>query len=131
MANTTLNEVFADTKGLALVTGAIVGAGTSAPTTRLTNPPGWTAARTSEGIYRISFADDYSRLLSGYGSIGGTTPANVAAHTCVWEDYVTSSCSTLAYREVSIYDAANALDDLEVTEFFEFTFFFQTTSVIR
>jgi hypothetical protein len=127
----TLYELFGDLKGSALVFGAFVGTGAADPTPRVTNPPGWTVTRTSAGIYRISFAQNYSALICAFGSIGGTTPANVAAHTYVWDDYVAASGNTNAYREVSIYDAANALDDLEATEFFEFTAVFQKTSVRR
>lgn len=127
----TLWDVKADLKGAALVTGRFEGAGTSDPTYPIANPPGWTVARSALGIYRISFSENYSALISGFAMIGGTTPANVAGHTAVWDDYVAASGNTNAYRDVSVYNAADALHDLVATEFLEFVCIFQTTGQRR
>ena len=131
MSRATLSEVFADLKAAAIVTGRFEGAGAATPTYPVANPPGWTATYTSTGIYRIHFTDAYSALISAWSSLGGTTPANLAGHTLIWDDYVAKSGNTLAYREVSVYNASFALHDLVATEFVEFGFVFQNTSVRR
>ncbi len=131
MSGATLFDVRADLKAAVIITGRFEGAGAADPTFPITDPPGWTATQESTGIYRVTFTDGYSALISMFGSIGGATPADVAGHTCVWDDYVAPVGSALAYREVSIYNAADALHDLVATEFFEFMAVFQDTSVRR
>lgn len=111
MSKATLFEVKADLKDAAVITGRFAGAGSSAPTLPISNPPGWTVVRSSAGIYRISFAENYSALISGMAMLGGTTPANLKGHTMVWDDYVAASGNTNAYREVSVYKPATSAGD--------------------
>jgi hypothetical protein len=129
MPKSILSRVWADLKEGALIFGKFEGAGASNPDYPIANPPGWTVTRQGTGNYRVTFTDDYSALIAMNAGLSASTPADLAGHTLVWDDYVPRSGNTAAYRDVTLYNAADTAHDLAANEFIEFVAVFQNTSV--
>lgn len=100
------------------------GAGASAPT--LAEPSasaGITVARSSAGIYTLTWADDPGNYVGFTYGFEDTTPANLDDHSCIVDNY-TSKVLT-----ITVYDGAPAVDDLESTEYLSLCVAFKRTSL--
>ena len=102
----------------------ITGAGTSVPTMQEPSASaGIAIARTSAGFLTFTWTDEPGNFLGCTFGFGGTTSANMAGHTAVFTSYASKVLT------VKIYDAADAIDDLELTEFLCINAMFKRTNV--
>jgi hypothetical protein len=67
MSTTILNDVRAKGKGLTLYEGSFAPAATGAPTAL--SGTGWTVARTSAGLFTITFAEKYPEMIKATATL--------------------------------------------------------------
>lgn len=97
----------------------ILGTGAAAPTKEV--GPGITVTRTSEGIYKFTWAENPGTFVGiGGFMFGDTTPGDVKAHDLTRDTYDSSTFSI----EVHVWDATATLDDLDATETLDVSFVF-------
>lgn len=94
----------------------LLGTGASAPTKQLGS--GVTITRTAAGVYKLTFAKNPGTFIGFAWGLGATTPGDVKGHT-VTRDTMTdaTSAGASAYIEVSLWNASDAADDLQATEY--------------
>jgi len=100
------------------------GTGASAPT--LTFPAasaGISVARTSAGIYTLTWTDDPGTYLCTVPGFEDTTPANLDDHSCIVDNYASKVLT------ITVYDGTPAVDDLEANEYLCLKVAFKRTSL--
>lgn len=112
-----------------LIRVGITGTGAADPTRRA--GPGVTVTRTAEGVLKFAFAENPGTFVGVAGhAFRAATPSGVAGYTIAGDTYTAPSGSTDGYIEVSVYNASDALDDLEANQYLDITFAFAAQSVI-
>lgn len=118
-ANFVNNKVLAADKGLVIICGRITstdGVG-----------EGFSYANAGTGLYTITLNKQYVGLVAALATFSAATPANVAGHTAVFDDYTAvSSGDTI---QVTVYNASDAAHDLAASEELNFCLVLQNTNV--
>lgn len=99
----------------------LTGAGTSAPTVR--SGPSVTVTRTGTGAYTITWSEYPGVFLGWRADLGASTPADVAGHTVVRDDYDTATKSL----PFVLYNASDAAHDLAASEYLDIEVTFKMT----
>jgi hypothetical protein len=98
---------------------SLEGTGASAPT--LVYGQGVTITRTSEGLYKVTWADNPGTFVTWTWACGGATPSAMAGHTVTRDTMSTSSPWTM---EFLLNEADDSIDDLEDNEFIDLILWF-------
>jgi hypothetical protein len=99
------------------------GTGATAPTKLYGN--GVTITRTSEGLYKLTWASNPGTFVSWSWACGGATPSAMSGHTVSRDTFDTSTYSI----EILLGEADDSVDDLEDNEFIDLVFWFKTSAV--
>ncbi len=99
----------------------MVGTGATAPTKEYGN--GISIARTSEGLYTLTWAEDPGTYVMATHVLSAATPLNMAGHTLVLDTYASK---VLPFQ---LHDSLFAVDDLEAVEYIDIMIWFKTTAV--
>lgn len=116
-------DVRSNKAGLRLEVVTMEGTGAAAPTKLY--GPGVTISRTSEGLYKITWASAPGVFLGMTYGLGAAAPADVAGYSVAHDTYSTSTRSI----EVLVSEADDSIVDLADDEFLTLTFLFATTAV--
>ena len=95
----------------------LLGTGASAPTKQLGN--GVTVTRTAAGVYKLTFAKNPGTFVGFNANLGAATPSDVKGHTVTRDTPVDATTTTSAYIEISLWNASDAADDLQATEYMD------------
>lgn len=107
----------------------LLGTGSSTPTKEIGH--GITVSRTAAGVYKCQWALGASpgTFLGFTWGLGASTPGDVKGHT-VTRSTITAETSSAGYFiSVSLWNASDAADDLQATEYMDLTFHFKTVSI--
>ena len=129
MSKTTLYDVRADGKAHVIIAGRFEGNDDLAPVLYpIANPPGWTAARTADGVYTVTFADQYAAFISCTVSLEATTIGDIDGWRVYTSTYTAAANPTLkihTYTEA----ATPGIDSLTTGTFVNFMAVFRNTTV--
>lgn len=98
----------------------MVGTGAAAPTKEIGD--GITIARTSAGLYTLTWAEDPGTFVCATHSLRAATPLDMAGHTLIADTY---SSKVLP---IQLHDSLFAVDDLEAVEYIDMVIWFKTTA---
>ncbi len=87
---------------------SVEGTGAAAPTKLY--GPGVTVSRTSEGLYKFTWADNPGTFVGMLWSLGASTPSAVAGHTVTWDDFSVSTKSIeclFSEQDFTVFDLAD------------------------
>ena len=99
------------------------GTGASAPTKLYGN--GVTITRTSEGLYKLTWASNPGTLVAWTSGLGAATPSALAGHTLSRDTFDSSAYSV----EILLSEADDSVVDLADNQFIDCVFWFKTTAV--
>lgn len=102
----------------------LLGTGAADPTVEVA-PGGVTVTRTAEGVIRIAYDRNPGVFVNWSPGLGAATPADVKGHTLVRDTYD----STNKRLDISLFDDADAADDLDATEYIDLVLRFKETDV--
>lgn len=104
MANRIFSDLKALGKGFKVIAGSFAPNGSSAIAATSRKGPGWSVARTSAGLFTITFTDAYIDMVSATASLQLATAADRIVQIGTYD----SSARTLQIRVWDISDAAVA-----------------------
>lgn len=97
------------------------GTGAAAPTKL--HGPGITITRTSEGLIKLTWAENPGNFVGMLWGLGAATPSAVAGHTVTYDDYDSSTKSI----EVLFSEQDFSIFDLADNEYATLVFLFKTS----
>jgi len=127
MSKTTLYDVHADGKAHVIIAGRFEGG--TPPLYPIANPPGWTVARTSSGIYTITFADQYAAFISCVVSLEATVESTADGWTVMTSTYTDGANPTLVVTTNP--ETGTTVGDLPAATFINFIAVFRNTTVAQ
>lgn len=101
----------------------MVGTGASAPTK--VYGPGVTITRTGAGDYRLTWAEAPGNYVATMASLRATTESDNKGHTVI----VGAWSAANRTLDVTLWDASDAAEDLEASEWLELVVLFKSTAV--
>lgn len=99
----------------------LLGTGAAAPTKQIGR--GISVTRTSEGLYKLTFAEKPGVFVGMTGCFGAATPDDMAGHTFARDTYDATAFTI----EVLVQDSAFNVDDLEANEYLDLQVYFTQT----
>lgn len=87
---------------------------------------GYSYASDGSGAYTITLDKQYVGLVACVATFSAATPANVAGHTAVFDDYTAVSGGDTI--QVTVYNAAEAAHDLAASEQLNFVLVLQESN---
>ncbi len=101
----------------------MVGTGASAPTKVYGN--GVTITRTGAGDYRLTWAENPGTYVATSATLRAATESDNKGHTIVMGSWSTSAWTL----DLTLWDASDAAEDLEASEWIELVVWFKPTGV--
>lgn len=98
--------------------------GGSSAITKVTGP-GVAVTRTGTGTYLLTFSQDPGNLLGAVAGLQAATPANVAGHTVILDEYDPAT-KTMPFV---VYNASDAAHDLAASEWVTLMLAFSFTNL--
>jgi hypothetical protein len=94
----------------------LLGTGAAHPTVEV-GPGECTITRIGVGVFRIVWASNPGTFIGWSKDLGAATPADVKGHTVVRDTYDADN----RRLDFSLFNAAEAADELQATEYLDFT----------
>lgn len=113
-------------RGLVAVPGSFAPNGSSAVSASSRKGPGWTVARTSAGLFTVTFSNKFVDLVAAFATLQLATGADVIVQLGTW----TAASRALQIRVWDVSDAAVADIAADANNRINFTAWFSNTSLV-
>jgi hypothetical protein len=100
----------------------LLGTGAADPTVEV--GVGMTVTQTGVGVIKVAFNEAPGHFVNFHYGLGAATPSDVKGHTVTRDTYTAPTSSADGFIEFSVWNASEAADELQATEYLDLTIAF-------